>query len=143
MKIAKCRGCGKVVDRDVALASDWKLDNRFDESIYGFRGTCSACKNNGGKTPLRRMEDFIEYQKRFRTFNRHHYPALRKLLDEIKVQYVRRADIGGNGGTKEVFWKCKCGKVKVNYDYHPEFGKITPEGIWECNNCGDYYEWGT
>lgn len=39
----------------------------------------------------------------------------------------------------KVFWKCACGRVVVHYqgDGQP------PEGVWECEDCGSEYEWGT
>lgn len=47
---------------------------------------------------------------------------------------------------KKYFYVCSCGKVKVEYYYININGVVVeepPEGIWECEACGDYYEWGT
>lgn len=47
---------------------------------------------------------------------------------------------------KNYFWVCECGKVKVDYWYVKIDGVMIeepPEGIWECEDCDSYYEWGT
>ena len=90
MKIVKCMECGGGEERDAAVHEGWKVEDKFDENIYGFWGICPDCQK-AEKTPVQKMEDFIEYQKQYTTFGRHHYPVLKKLLGDIKRDYIHKS----------------------------------------------------